>query len=129
MNNWLKRAIWFRSERFLIKAIDFRLSKSIEESQYPLVEKALRATWHTQHEDLVQSIYLDNLIDDRFVDPIVDIAFKPDVYRKYDLETESTLRKCVHALFTINSEKSRQALEKLKKMNNENVDVILDMYK
>ena len=125
----LQNAIENENEEELINYLDFENSGKIDSDHYGLIEKALLATWHEQHEDLVNTIYLENLIDDRFVEPILQIALNKDTYRPLDSELESTLRKCVHALKTINSKKSNEALEKLRSLNNENVQYALDMYK
>src|SRR5690606_14255396 len=113
MNKILNRAVENENEQELIQSLDFRQTNKIDFSQYELIEKALKGTWHSQHEDLVNTIYIENLKDDRFVEPILNIAINKDVFRWYDDELESTLRKCVHALKTIGSEKSNQALKKL----------------
>jgi len=124
----LRKAIEGENEQELIKCLDFNKKMKIDSSQYDLLEKALWGKWHNQHEDLVNTIYLENLRDDRFVDPIVNIALNRDVYRWYDDELESTLRKCVHALKTIDSKKSNAALEKLMDLKNENIMITLNMY-
>lgn len=129
MKDIFKKAIESESEQELIKFLDFRLITKIGSDQYDLIEKALKETWHNQHEDLVNMIYLKKLRDDRFVEPILNIAINRDVFRSYDDERESTLRKCVHALKTIDSEKSRNAIEILKSLNNVNVNFTLEMYK
>ncbi len=129
MNKSLKIAVEKESEEDLIKCLDFRKTKDIDSSQYDLVEKALSGKWHSQHEDLVNTIYLESLKDDRFVEPILDIALDKETFRPYDDELESTLRKCVHALKSIDSEKSTAALKRLKELNNKNVEYTLEMYK
>ncbi|BAX79341.1 hypothetical protein ALGA_0954 [Labilibaculum antarcticum] len=129
MNKSLKIAVEKESEEDLINCLDFRKIKDIDSSQYDLFEKALTGRWHSQHEDLVNTIYLENLTDDRFVEPILDIALDKEIFRPYDDELESTLRKCVHALKTIDSEKSTAALKRLKELNNDNVENALEMYK
>lgn len=129
MKDTLRKAVESESEQELIKCLDFKQTKKITSNQYDLIEKALIGTWHSQHEDLVNTIYLENLRDDRFVDPIVNIALNRNVYRWHDDELESTLRKCVHALKTIDSKKSNAALEKLKDLKNENIRIVLVMYK
>ncbi len=128
MKNELKKAIESENEQKLIKCLDFRLLSKFDQDCYTYVEKALIGTWHSQHEDLVNTIYLGNLIDDRFVEPILNIATDKEIFRPYDDELESTLRKCVHALKAINSEKSNKALGKLEDLNNENVKITLEMY-
>ena len=125
----LKQAVECKNEQELIKCLDLGQGMNIEPSQYYLLEEALTATWHSQHEDLVSTIYLDGLKDDRFVEPIMNIALNRDVFRWYDDELESTLRKCVHALKVINSEKSNQALRKLEELDNSNIKTTLDMYR
>lgn len=77
----------------------------------------------------MNTIHLENLIDDRFVEPILSIALNKKIFRWYDDELESTLRKCVHALKTIDTKKSNEALEKLENLNNDNVKFALEMYK
>lgn len=129
MNESLKIAVAKESVEDLIKYLDFKKTKDIDSSQYDLIEKALCGKWHSQHEDLVNIIYLESLKDDRFVEPILDIALDKEIFRPYDDELESTLRKCVHALKTIDSEKSTTALKRLKELNNKNVEYALEMYK
>lgn len=129
MKDKLKNAIKSENEEALIDCLDIKNSGKIDSSCYEYIEKALIATWHNQHEDLVNTIYLENLIDDRFVEPILNIATDMDHYRPYDDELESTLRKCVHALKTINSDESKRALKKLESLNNDNVKITLEMYK
>ncbi|CAL2089836.1 conserved hypothetical protein [Tenacibaculum sp. 190524A05c] len=129
MNETLKIAVENENEEILVKCLDFKKTKKIDSSQYDLIEKALSGKWHNQHEDLLNTIYLDNLKDDRFVEPILDIALNGEVYRQHDDELESTLRKCVHALKTIDSEKSKTAIRRLKELNNDNVKYALEIYK
>lgn len=124
----LRKAIENKDEQALIKYFEFKNASIIDSSQFELLEKALWEKWHSQHEDLVNTIYLRNLKDDRFVDPILNIAIEKETYRRYDDELESTLRKCVHALKTIDSEKSNEAIEKLINLNNNNVKIALEVY-
>lgn len=125
----LKKAVESENEKDLVKYLDFRQTNKIDSSHNVLIEKALLGTWHSQHEDIVNTIHLENLIDDRFVEPILSIALNKKIFRWYDDELESTLRKCVHALKTINTKKSNEALEKLENLNNDNVKFALEMYK
>ena len=129
MNKLLKIAVKKECEKDLISCLSFKKIKDIDSSQYDLFVKALTGRWHRQHEDLVNTIYLENLKDDRFVEPILNIALEKYTLRPYDDEMESTLRKCVHALKTIDSEKSNIALKRLKELKNENVAIALEMYK
>ena len=128
MKNKLKNAIEAENEQELIEWLDFRRSGNVDTEFYEHIEKALLGTWHSQHEDLVGKIYLENLIDDRFVEPILTIALNKERFRWYDDELEATLRKCIHALKTINSEKANRALYELKGLNNDNISTVLDMY-
>ncbi len=129
MNYKLKKAVENQDEQELVKCLDFENSGKINSNCYDSIEKALIGTWHSQHEDLVNTIYLGPLIDDRFVEPILNIALNKQRFRPYDDELEATLRKCVHALKAINSKKSNSALEKLIDLNNENVKIALEMYR
>jgi hypothetical protein len=129
MNETLEIAVENENEEILIKCLDFKKTKEIDSNQYDLIEKALSGKWHNQHEDLLNTIYLNNLKDDRFVEPILDIALNGEIYRQHDDELESTLRKCVHALKTIDSEKSKTAIRRLKELNNDNVKHTLEIYK
>jgi len=128
VKNKLKIAIENENEKILIESLDFRQKQKIGADDYDLLEKALIGTWHSRHEDLVSLIWLKGLVDDRFVDPILNIALNQEVYRWYDDELEQTLRKCVHALKIIDSEKANMALKKLQDLNNDNVNFALDMY-
>jgi hypothetical protein len=73
-------------------------------------------------------IWLKDLKDDRFVTPILTIAEQGEIYRPFDGELESTLRKCVHALKTIGTEQSKLALARLISSGNENVKYALENY-
>ena len=129
MKKTLRIAVESESEQDLIRCLDFIRTKDIGFSEYGLIEKALVGRWHRQHEDLVNAIYLGGFSDDRFVEPILDIALNRETLKWYDDELESTLRKCVHALKTIDSEKSNTALKRLEELNNDNVRYALEMYK
>jgi hypothetical protein len=129
MKDKLKKAVENKNEQELKKCLDIIHSGNIDNKCYDYIEKALIGTWHDQHEDLVSTIYLENLIDDRFVEPILNIALNREQYRWYDDDLEATLRKCVHALKTINSENSNRALIELEELNNDNVKITLEMYK
>ena len=128
MKDELKKTVEGEDEQGLIRCLDFNNLSKFDSSCFEYIEKALTGTWHSQHEDLVNTIYLGNLRDDSFVEPILNIAIDRDRFRWYDDELEATLRKCVHALKTINSEISNKALENLKNLKNENVKIALEMY-
>lgn len=129
MKDELKQAVQNEDEQGLIKCLEFSNQNKFETDSFEYIEKALIGTWHNQHEDLVNIIYLENLRDDRFVEPIVNIALNRERFRWHDHELEATLRKCVHALKTINSDVSNSAIEKLKGLDNDNVKFALEMYK
>lgn len=129
MKDELKKTVENKNEQRLIRCLDFNNLSKFDSSCYEYIVKALSETWHSRHEDLVNTIYLGNLRDDRFVEPILNIAIDRDRFRWYDDELEATLRKCVHAIKTINSDVSNIALEKLKDLNNDNVKLALEMYK
>lgn len=128
MKDEFKKTVEGKDEQGLIRCLDFNNLNKFDISCFEYIEKALTGTWHSQHEDLVNIIYLGNLCNDSFVEPILNIAIDRDRFRWYDDELEATLRKCVHALKTINSEISNKALERLKNLNNENVKIALEMY-
>ncbi|UMY64518.1 MULTISPECIES: hypothetical protein [unclassified Flavobacterium] len=128
MEDKLKRAVETENEQELIQCLSFSNQDTFDDDSFEYMEKALVGTWHSQHEDLVNTISLKNLRDDRFVEPIMNIALNRERFRWYDDELEATLRKCVHALKTIKSDASETALEKLKDLNNDNVTVALEMW-
>ena len=74
-------------------------------------------------------IWLRDLKDNRFISPILMIAEQGEIYRPFDDELESTLRKCVHALKTIGTNESDKAVERLLSSGNENVGYALENYK
>lgn len=84
--------------------------------------------WHEEHEDIVQIVQF-HLNNDVFTDALLEIALHPEVYRKFDDENESTLRKCVHTLVAINSPKAKLAIERLVKLNNPNIGFALENYR
>ncbi len=96
---------------------------------YSVIEKVLLCKWHNLQEDLINLIYLKNLKYDGFVRPIFEIATNEEEYRFLDDELEPTLRKCVHALKMIDSTKSNLAIEELMKTGNENIKIVLEMYR
>jgi hypothetical protein len=104
-------------------------TKEIDKDFYPRIEKLLVDRWHHEHEDIVGMIWLRDLKDNRFINPILAIAGQRDIYRPFDDERESTLRKCVHALKTIGTEESNLAVERLLSSGNENVKYALENYK
>jgi hypothetical protein len=127
----IDKAIEGESEEDLRRCIAdlFNQTKEISKDFYPRIEKLLVDKWHHEHEDIVGMIWLKDLKDNRFINPILTIAEQREIYRPFDDELESTLRKCVHALKTIGTEESKQAVERLLSSGNENVKYALENYK
>lgn len=86
--------------------------------------KIILETWHEEHEDIVDLIF--DFKEERYCDALLKIALEDKIYRKFDDENESTLRKCVNALVAINTKKSKDILEKLILTKNPNVIYALD---
>jgi len=128
IHNIINESIAYKDKTKLKFALITAYTDGIDRSYIKLISILLDETWHNEHEDLVNVIYLYNLDDDIFTDSLYQIAMEPDTFRKYDDELESTLRKCVHALKVINSEKANIYIEKLKNSKNSNVDSVLSMY-
>jgi hypothetical protein len=127
----LDKAIEGRDEEELRRCIAdlFNQTKEISDEYYSRIEKLLTDKWHHEHEDIVGMIWLKDLKDNRFINPILTIAEQREPYRQFDDELESTLRKCVHALKTIGTKESNLALDKLISSGNENVKYALEDYK
>ncbi|MFA6246006.1 MAG: hypothetical protein WC615_03635 [Mucilaginibacter sp.] len=128
IHNIINEAIAHQDKVQLQFALNIAYRDGIDNSYIKLIAQLLTATWHEEHEDLINTIYLDNLNDNIFTDPLYKIATEPDRYRKNDDEMESTLRKCIHALKMINSGEANTYIEKLKNAKNSNVDMALSVY-
>lgn len=100
----------------------------IDSDYIEVFKNVILEQWHEEHEDIVNIIYLI-LPDDAFTDELWEIAINPKIYRKYDYELESTLRKCVHALKAIGTSKANAILDRLVETGNPNVQYALEMYK
>ena len=87
--------------------------------------KIILETWHEEHEDIVDIVF--DFKEERYCDALLKIALEENIYRKFDDENESTLRKCVNALVAINTKKSKEILEKLILTKNPNVRHALDI--
>lgn len=98
----------------------------MDEAYKSILKELVLATWHQSHEDIVS--YIGELKDDDFTDDLYEIAITPETYGQYDGELEATLRKCVHALKSINSKHANERLEQLKATGNENVYYVLEQY-
>jgi hypothetical protein len=128
IHNIINESIVHEDNVQLLFGLNLAYRNGIDSSYNRLIAKLLTVTWHDEHEDLVNAIYLEDLKDDIFTDQLYLIATDPGSFRKYDDEMEPTLRKCIHALKIINSEKSNAYIEKLKSIKNSNVDMVLSMY-
>lgn len=128
IHNLINNAIVHENKAQLRFALNIAYRDGIDNSYTKFIAQLLTATWHDEHEDLVNTIYIDNLNDNIFADSLYKIATEPDLYRKYDDEMESTLRKCIHALKMINSEDANTYIEKLKNAKNSNIDIVLAIY-
>lgn len=87
--------------------------------------KIILETWHEEHEDIVDIVC--DFKEERYCDALLKITLENKIYRKFDVENESTLRKCVNALVAINTKKSKDILEKLILTKNPNVRYALDI--
>jgi hypothetical protein len=128
IHNIINEAIVNQDKTQLRFALNIAYRDGIDNSYTKHIAQLLTATWHEEHEDLINTIYLDNLNDNIFTDSLYKIATEPDIYRKYDDEMESTLRKCIHALKMINSGEANTYIDKLKNTKNSNVDMALSVY-
>lgn len=128
IHNLIIESIADEDEIKLRFALNIAYRDGIDKSYTELILKLLNMTWHNEHEDLIDTIHLSNLNNDLFTDSLYKIAIEPNYYRKYDDELESTLRKCIHALKMINSDKSNFYIKELKNTKNSNIDSALSMY-
>lgn len=99
----------------------------IDNGYIDLFYSVILEKWHTKHEDIVDIVY--HFKNDKFTNALIEIANNPMVYRLFDDENESTLRKCFHALKVIDSENAKLAVADLINSRNPNILAILDMYK
>lgn len=129
IHNSIKDSIAYEDKSQLLFALNLAYKAGLDNTYIDLIAQLLPATWHDEHEDLVNAIYLENLNDNIFSDALYKIATEPELYRKYDDEMEPTLRKCIHALKMIDSEEANTYIMKLKNTNNSNVDMALSVYK
>ena len=126
--NLFEKAIETKSNEMLLRALNFTYKEQIDKDYVNYFKRLLPEIWHEEHEEIITLIWLHNLNNNVFSDVLYLIAIHPEIYRKYDDENESILRKCIHVLKEINSEKSNQYIEKLKSLNNPNVYFALENY-
>ena len=126
--NLYGKALEIKSNEILLKALHYSFNEEIDSDYVNYFNQLLHETWHNEHEEIINLIWLNNLNDDAFSEILYSIAIHPEIYRKYDDENESTLRKCIHVFKIINSEKSNMYIEKLKMTNNPNVYSALENY-
>ncbi len=127
--NLFEKSIETKNSETLLLALNYTYKENIDHDYVNYISKLLPETWHEEHEELINLIWLHNLNDDVFSDSIYNIAIHAETYRKFDDDNEPTLRKCIHVLEAINSEKSNLYIEKLKQTNNPNVSFALENYK
>ncbi|MGV0830711.1 hypothetical protein ACTS9D_00630 [Empedobacter brevis] len=58
MKDELKKAVEGEDEQELIKYLGFSNQNKFDTDSFEYIEKALIGTWHSQHEDLVNTIYV-----------------------------------------------------------------------
>ncbi|WP_138765799.1 hypothetical protein [Pedobacter xixiisoli] len=109
--------------RFCLAA-SFRdgLDKNYSNSFYQLI----LATWHEEHKNLIDAVC--RLKDERFCEALLEIALNKFPYRKFDDGEEIMLKKCVHSLKAIATEKADLLLEQLLATGNSNVEQALEEY-
>ncbi len=129
IHNIIKDSIAYEDNSQLLFALNLAYKAGLDNTYIELIAQLLTVTWHNEHEDLVSAIYLENLNDNIFTEALYKIATEPELYRRYDDEMESTLRKCIHALKMIDSDEANTYLVKLKDTGNSNVDMALSVYK
>ena len=98
----------------------------IDKDYISFFEKIILAKWHEEYENIVDIVR--EFKDDRFSESLKQIIIEPEIYRNFDDENEATLRKCIHALKEINSEKSISIINDLRKSNNKNIEYALEMH-
>ncbi len=126
--NLFDKAIEAKNNEMLLRALNYTFKEKIDKDYVNYFMRLLPETWHEEHEEIINLIWLHNLNDDVFSDVLYLIATNSETYRKNDDENESTLRKCTHVLKQINSKKSNQYIEKLKSLYNPNVYSALENY-
>ena len=123
---FFKDAILYSDSKKLTFCIGASSRDGIDSDYADFFEKIILADWHEEHEDIVDIIY--QFKDNRFSNALNEIAQSKSKYRKYDLELESTLRKCIHALKAIDTEQSNEIITNLRKTKNPNIEYALEMY-
>ncbi|MBC5836167.1 hypothetical protein G6N05_14970 [Flavobacterium sp. F372] len=127
--NLFEKSIKEKDSEILLQGLELAFKEQIDRDYEKYFLKLLPETWHEEHEELVNILWLENLNNDSFSDILYLIATHPETYRNFDDDNEPTLRKCIHVLKAINSEKSNSYVEKLKQTNNPNVAFTLENYK
>jgi len=120
-------AIQYKNSKLLQFCIGASLRDGIDNDYKEVIHKVILETWHNEHEDIVDIIY--DFKDDIFVNALLKISKNPEIYRQFDDENEATLRKCIHALKIMNTERSNEAILELINTKNQNVFIALEMYK
>jgi hypothetical protein len=123
---FFEEAIWNSDSKKLTFCIGASSRDGIDSDYINFYERIILADWHEEYEDIIDIIY--QFKEDRFSKALKEIVLNESKYRKYDLELESTLRKCIQALKAIDSEQSNEILTNLRKTKNPNIEYALEMY-
>ena len=122
---FLESAVTDKDIQKLKFSIAMAFRDGLDKDYSDIFYKLILETWHEEHEDIVDIIF--DFKEERYCDALLKIALEDKIYRKFDDENESTLRKCVNALIAINTKKSKDILEKLILTKNPNVRYALDI--
>ncbi len=121
---FLETAVTEKDPQKLKFSIAMAFCDGLDKDYSDIFYKIILETWHEEHEDIVDIVF--DFKEERYCDALLKIALEDKIYRKFDDENESTLRKCVNALVAINTKKSKEILEKLLLTKNPNVRYALE---
>ena len=91
-----------------------------------VLKEALKANWHYKHEDLVE--LARELKDPKFIEILYDTALMKLEYL-VPMDLEPLLRKCLHGLMEIDTSEAHDKVNLLAQKGNENVKIVLEMYR
>ncbi|MEZ4776967.1 MAG: HEAT repeat domain-containing protein [Bacteroidia bacterium] len=121
---FLEAAVTDKDTQKLKFSIAMAFRDGLDKDYSDIFYKLILETWHEEHEDIVEIVF--DFKEERYCEALLKIAMEDKIYRKFDDENESTLRKCVNALVAINTKKSKDILEKLILTKNPNVRYALE---
>lgn len=122
---FLESAVDEKDTQKLKFSIAMAFCDGLDKDYSDIFYKIILETWHEEHEDIVDIVF--HFKEERYCEALLKIALEDKIYRKFDDENESTLRKCVYALLAINTKKSNETLKKLILTKNPNVKYALEM--